>query len=259
MAVVALLTDFGTRDPYVASMKAVVSSLCGAPVLDLTHDIEPFDVFGAGWFLRRMSGSFTGEEARPVVCVCVVDPGVGSLRRILLAMRGHLNFLAPDNGLLSLLDLEGARFYSVENAAHFLPAGSTTFHGRDRFAPVAAALARGIDPTELGPRIDPHSIVKLPYEPPRYGGSAARGQVVDIDRFGNAITDIEWSRVKNAELVLVGVHRITHRATSYAGAPEGAFFIIGSSGTIEISVARGSAAELLQIRRFDPVEVRVAS
>lgn len=259
MAVVALLTDFGTRDPYVASMKAVISSHCTAAIVDLTHEIEPFDVFGAGWFLRTVAGSFTGEESRPVICVGVVDPGVGSERRILLLTRGHLSFLAPDNGLLSLLELEAARLYSVENAAHFLPAGSTTFHGRDRFAPVAAALARGLDPTELGPRIDPHTMVRLDYERPRYDEERAVGRVVAIDRFGNAVTDIETARAGAPVSVHVGTHAIARSARNYVEVGEGAFFVTGSSGTIEISLARGSAAEMLQIRRFDPVEVRVGS
>jgi hypothetical protein len=259
MPVIALLTDFGTRDPYVAAIRAVIASRCHATLIDLTHDIEPFDVFGAAWFLRTAAPEFTGEEDRPVIFLCVVDPGVGSERRILLAARGHQMFLAPDNGLLSLVALEGAaRLYSVENQAYFLPAGSTTFHGRDRFAPAAVSLARGLEPTALGPRVDLHSMVRLPYAPPDYQPDSATGMVVALDRFGNAITDIEASRIGVPASVRVGGHEITRRATNYTGEGGETFFLTGSSGTIEISASRASAAEKLQIGRFDRVEVRFA-
>jgi S-adenosyl-L-methionine hydrolase (adenosine-forming) len=259
MAVIALLTDFGAADPYVAAMKAVIVSRCDASVIDLTHEIAPFDVFGAGWFLRTVTPHFSGETARPVVFVSVVDPGVGSPRRILLAVRKHHFYLAPDNGLLSLLPWSDWRMFSVENGAYFLPGGSMTFHGRDRFSPVAAALARGAAPEEMGPRIDPESIARLPYEQPSYGPDRAKGTVVAIDRFGNVVTDVESARIPGAARVEVGPEIITARATSYSEISAGAFFLTGSSGTIEVSVARGSAAEMLHVARFDRVEVHVGT
>jgi S-adenosyl-L-methionine hydrolase (adenosine-forming) len=261
MAVVSLLTDFGARDPYVAAMKGVIASRCSAAIIDLTHEIAPFDVFEAGWFLRSVAPQFTGERetARPAVFVAVVDPGVGSGRRILLAERGHHRYLAPDNGLLSLLPRRIERMYSVENRAFFLPGESTTFHGRDRFAPVAAALASGTPAAEFGPAIDPGSIEKLPYEPPSYDTSPVIGTVVSVDRFGNLITDIEAGRLPAVGHVVLGRHTVTRGATHYAEVVDGPFFLTGSAGTLEVSLPRGSAAEMLQIARFERVEVHVGS
>lgn len=245
---IALVTDFGTRDPYVAAMKGVIASRTDAPVADLTHEIAPFDVFGAAWFLGATSGYWPSGT----IFVCVVDPGVGSARKIIAMERREQVFLAPDNGLLSLLAAADA-IRSVENEALFLPHGSSTFHGRDRFAPVAAALANGFALDELGPPV--REIVRLRYEPPSYG-DVVRGSIVAVDRFGNLITDVEVARVPFRPFVLeahgISIDRVE---TSYAGAAPGAFLIAGSSGCIEISIADGSAAERLQMRRLDRVEI----
>jgi S-adenosyl-L-methionine hydrolase (adenosine-forming) len=248
--VVALMTDFGTRDPYVAAMKAVIASRCDATILDLTHDIPPFDVFEAAIVL---SGIADYLERKQFIVVAVVDPGVGTDRRLLAMERKGQIFLAPDNGLLSLL--EGGEIRSVENPSLFLPGGSNTFHGRDRFAPVAAALAAGASFDELGPLVPTGRIVRLDYEKPRTNGDVTIGTVISIDRYGNAVTDIPAEvPVEGAEL-RVGKHRITAFARAYQQAERGAFMIIGSRRTFEISVANSSAADLLQIARFDRVEL----
>src|SRR5688572_23688008 len=160
--VVALLTDFGTRDPYVAAMKSVIASRCDATILDLTHEIPPFDVFEAAFVLAGIAEYL---QRKQFIVVAVVDPGVGTERRLLAMERKGQIFLAPDNGLLTLL--EGGEVRSVENASLFLPDSSNTFHGRDRFAPVAAALANGTSFSELGPSVPPAEIVKLDYQRPR--------------------------------------------------------------------------------------------
>ena len=244
---IALLTDFGTRDPYVAAMKGVIAARTDVPILDLTHEIAPYDVFGAAWFLRAVVPYWPAET----IFVCVVDPGVGSPRRIIAIEHQGQIFLAPDNGLLSLIP--ATQIVSVENASLLLPDNSDTFHGRDRFAPVAAALANGKALAELGPRTD--SIVQLRYEPPTYGDTV-RGTIVSIDRFGNLITDIEAVRIPFAHFALeargITVDRLER---TYAGAAPGAFLIVGSSGCIEISVADDSAADRLQMRRLERVEV----
>jgi len=253
---IALLTDFGTRDPYVAAVKGVIASRTSAPVADLTHEIAPQDVFGAAWFLRSVVQYWPAET----IFVCVVDPGVGTSRRIVAAEADGRVFLAPDNGLLSLLwsasAAEGGRRYtvSVENSSLFLPDGSNTFHGRDRFAPVAAAIANGLPLADLGPKIT--DLVQLKYDPPRYDADRVRGTIVAVDRFGNLITDIEASRIPFTPFLLeareVTIDRIER---AYAGAAPGAFLIVGSSGCIEISVENGSAAERLQMRRLERVDV----
>src|SRR5204862_6358858 len=148
MRTIALLTDFGHRDPYVAAMKGVLLSRCDARVVDLSHDVPPFDVWAAAFFLRAVVPYWPAGT----IFVAVFEPGVGTSRRILALERDGRTFLAPDNGVLSLV--AGPPAVSVENDAFFLAGGSTTFHGRDRFAPVAAAIARGTALHELGPRVD---------------------------------------------------------------------------------------------------------
>lgn len=248
---IALLTDFGTRDPYVAAMKGVIAARTDAAIHDLTHDIAPFDVFGAAWFLSAVAPWWPGT-----IFVCVVDPGVGTARKIVAMERGDQLFLAPDNGLLTMVG-GAARIVSVENTALFLPDGSTTFHGRDRFAPVAAALANGTPLEELGPPMT--ELVRLDYDPPSYGCGAVQGTIVSVDRFGNGITDIEAARVVFPRFALqAGAHTITRVARTYGNAGDGAFVIVGSTGHLEISVASGSAAELLRLRRGDRVTVTPA-
>jgi S-adenosylmethionine hydrolase len=246
---IALLTDFGTRDPYVAAMKGVLASRTNVPVIDLTHEIAPFDVLEAALFL----GTVVPYWPEGTIFVCVVDPGVGTSRRILVCESDGRVFLAPDNGLLTFVSPRQA--HSVENASLFLPNGSNTFHGRDRFAPVAAALANGMSIEEVGPRID--RIVTLDYEPPAYSDDVVRGTVVAIDRFGNVITDVEAARVPFAPFALhIGERAIDRLETSYGDAAPGPFLIIGSTGCIEISIANASAAEELRVKRLQRVEVR---
>lgn len=245
---IALLTDFGTRDPYVAAMKGVLASRTDARLFDLSHDLAPFDILGAAWFL----GSIIQYWPRGTIFVCVVDPGVGTARRIIALERDGRIFLAPDNGLLTFAG-EG-RAFAVTNEALFLPDGSNTFHGRDRFAPVAAALANGLPIEDVGPAVD--VIQKLKYDAAHYESDRVRGTIVAVDRFGNAITDIERSRVLFAPFALrvrdVIIERIE---TNYGDAAPGPFLLVGSSGCIEISIANASAAERLGLRRLERVEL----
>ena len=251
MSIIALLTDFGTRDPYVAAMKGVIAARCEAAIHDLSHEIAPHDVLEAAWFLKSVVAYWPAGT----IFVCVVDPGVGTDRKIIALELEGKTFLAPDNGLLTFVGQTGLSvLHSVENSALFLPDNSTTFHGRDRFAPVAAALAKGLSIAVVGPKID--QIVTLPYTPPVYG-DVVLGSIVAIDRFGNAITDIERARVPFEPFALhVGDVVIDRLEKTYGGAAPGPFLIVGSTGCIEISVANASAADRLKLRRLEPVEVR---
>jgi len=245
---IALLTDFGTSDPYVAAMKGVIAARCDARIADLSHHVPPFDVWAGAWFLRAVVPYWPAGT----IFVAVVDPGVGTTRRILAVERDGRTFLGPDNGLLSLVAAPPA--VSVENDAFFLPGGSTTFHGRDRFAPAAAAIAGGTPLHELGPRAD--SMVMLDYEAPSYDGAATVGTIVVIDRFGNLITDIETARLPFARFAArAGAHTIARLALAYGEGGDGPFLITGSTGCVEISVANASAAALLQLSRGDRVTV----
>jgi S-adenosyl-L-methionine hydrolase (adenosine-forming) len=246
--VIALLTDFGTRDPYVAVMKGVIASRTDAAVADMTHEITPFDAFEAAWFLRTAAPWWPAGT----IFVCVVDPGVGTSRQIIAAESDGRIVLAPDNGLLTFIVCE--KLFSVENDSLFLPGGSTTFHGRDRFAPVAAALANGTALEHVGPRID--SIVRLDYSPPAIAEDRATGTVVSIDRFGNCITDLDAARVAFSPILLrIGTAMITRVEGNYGDAASGPFVIVGSTGLLEISVKNASAAEVLHLRRGARVEV----
>ena len=232
------MTDFGTRDPYVAAMKGVIASRAATPIIDLTHEIAPFDAWEAAFFLRDVVRYWPPGT----MFVVVIDPGVGTPRRIIAVESEQKLFLAPDNGALHFVD-GAAR--SVENETLFLSDGSTTFHGRDRFAPVAAAWANGMSIDALGPPIDDR--VRLDYTPPR----GNRGTIIRIDRFGNAITDLAVHGPQSA--VRVGKHVIGRWSTTYEG--DGPFLIVGSTRHVEISFARASAATLLQLRRGDSVEL----
>ena len=234
---IALLTDFGTRDPYVAAMKGVIASRTDAVVVDLTHDIAPFDVFEAAQFLRSVVDYWPAGT----IFVCVIDPGVGTARRIIAVESGRHVFLAPDNGLLTFVRADA--MFAVENTSLFLPEGSNTLHGRDRFAPVAAAIANGMPLAELGPRID--AMVMLDTQP---------GMVVSIDRFGNVITDIAPQREPFA--LQIGERVIDRMETNYGDAGDGLFLIVGSTGCVEVSMKNASAAEVLRAVRGQRVKVR---
>jgi S-adenosyl-L-methionine hydrolase (adenosine-forming) len=240
---VGLITDFGTRDPYVAAMKGVIASRTEAPIVDCTHEIAPFDVWEAAFYIRAIARYWPDGT----IFTVVVDPGVGTSRRIVAVDSAGQIFLAPDNGVLTFVI---GIAHSVENASLFLPDGSTTFHGRDRFAPVAAALANGLSIEQLGPRAD--DLVRLDYTAPAYDRRRVDGTIVSIDRFGNLITDIERGRIPFAAFALQSP-AITRLSTTYTG--DGPFLIIGSTGCVEISVAGASAATVLKLKRGDRVTV----
>src|SRR5207253_3475741 len=240
---IALVTDFGTRDPYVAAMKGVIASRTDAPILDCTHEIAPFDIWEAAFYLRPIVRYWPDGT----IFTVVIDPGVGTSRRMVAIDSAGTFFLAPDNGVLTFVI---GIAHAVENESLFLPDGSTTFHGRDRFAPVAAALANGLSIEQLGPRAD--DLVRLDYTAPAYDRRRVDGTIVSIDRFGNLITDIERSRIPFAAFALQ-TPPITRVSTSYSG--DGPFLIIGSTGCVEISIAGASAATALKLERGDRVTV----
>ena len=249
--VVALLTDFGHADAYVGVMKGVLLSVCPeARVVDLSHEVAPQDVAGAAFLLEGACGYFPDRT----IFVCVVDPGVGSERRIVAVETRRHVFLAPDNGLLGFLADEAKRIVRVENRACFLNPVSRTFHGRDIFAPVAGRLAKGLDPARLGPRTASLRTLDLP-EPKAVAGGL-EGRVLAIDRFGNLITNIRAGRLAAAE-IRIGRARIAGVKGTYADAAPGELLaVVGSTGRLEISVNRGHAAERLGVRVGDRVRVQ---
>ncbi|MHC4993722.1 MAG: SAM hydrolase/SAM-dependent halogenase family protein [Planctomycetota bacterium] len=251
-AVITLLTDFGLTDVYVGAMKGVILSRCpGAVIVDLTHAVEPGNLHAAAHLL----GVAWRHFPKGTVHTVVVDPGVGSDRRILAARLYGQIMLAPDNGVLSRVfeDCEPDIVVSVENEAMFLQPVSNTFHGRDIFAPVAAALAGGAPLDQLGPTVD--RWVHLPrLDPRRLDDGRLEGQVVHIDSFGNLITNFESTDVPATPCVSIQGVEIAGLCTSYAEVDTGqALAIIGSGGRLEISINEGHAADRFNANVGTPV------
>ncbi len=246
-----LLTDFGTADYYVAAVKGTILRLApGTILVDISHEVPPGDVETAAFLLAAAASSFPDRT----VHLAVVDPGVGSGRRMLAARTARALFVAPDNGLLTPF-LEGAEVRSIERRELFLPSSGQTFHGRDRFAPAAAWLLRGEPLEELGPLIsDP---VRLPSSPPRRQEGRIQGRVIHVDRYGNLVTDIpaDWLPAGPCRAE-VGGHSTSRRAGCYAEIPaDEAAMLPGSLGTIELSLNGGDLARRWGIARGAAVEV----
>jgi S-adenosylmethionine hydrolase len=236
MTVIALLTDFGTADSYVAEMKGVLLTYAPkATLVDITHQVPPGDVRAAQYILSR-TWMFFPEGT---IYVAIVDAGVGTDRRVLGATRFGRFFLAPDNGLLSFLSLN-AQFISIP----VLPEAAPTFHGRDVVAPTAAVLSTGRSFESLGTAItDP---VYLPLPIPRIDGDALVGEVLYVDRFGTLISNISPNAVKpGANIAVAGMDVGPLRRTFADVAPGALVAFTGSGGTVEIAARDGSAARLL--------------
>ena len=257
LGIVTLTTDFGTADGYVGEMKGVILSLAPEVLLvDVTHEVPPGDVDAASWVLNRLWERFPERSVHLVV----VDPGVGGPRRpVGVRSRGRW-FIGPDNGLLTDAlagrSAEEVRLLRPESFGAREP--SSTFHGRDLFAPAAAWLASGRPPMGLGPSIQGADLMRRERPEPEHVGGSARGHVVHIDRFGNLITDSPAGWLAPTALVEVGGQTISGIRSSYASVSPGDLVaVIGSAGTLEISLRDGSASGHLQVRRGG--EVRASS
>lgn len=251
---ITLTTDFGLQDPFVGVLKGVIWSRCpAARVADLTHQIPPGDL-RAGAFVLLTAHRFFPRGA---VHLAVVDPGVGGPRSALAARSAQAYFLGPDNGLLSWA-LEQAGTIEVrrlENDRLWLRPVSATFHGRDVFAPVAAYLASGGRFAALGPRVA--EWVRLPWPAPQAHAGGWRGEVLYVDRFGNAITNLPVALVEKgprpAHLWLPDRRRVPLGAF-YGAVPQGSPVVVpGSSGFLEVAVHGGNAAHRFNLRPGTPV------
>jgi len=256
---VAFYTDFGINDPYVGQLKGAVKTVNpGAELLDLSHDSSVFDVSAASYLLAKSARTLPAGT----VVVAIVDPGVGS-DRVALAVRTGTGrvYLAPDNGLLTeVLAREGlTEAHSIENKDLFLPGeASSTFHGRDIFAPVAAHLAKGESLQTVGPKAE--KILRLPRNTATVMPNLAKGVVLFIDHYGNILTNIpgsELAKIKAGQLLnltIKGKPVPVPFLRTYAEAPDDRpFALINSDGEFEIAVSKGSAAKKLGIAPGDPV------
>lgn len=255
---VVLMTDFGLRDSYVGQLRGVLLGLNPQlQIIDLTHAIPPQDVLLGAITLADSLEAFTPGT----IFLTVVDPGVGSDRRMLAAEIGDWKFVAPDNGLLTgvLRNYPIHRAFTLENPRYRREKVSGTFHGRDIFAPAAAHWSLGVDPAHFGPIITDH-LVELPWPEVIVHQSGLRGEVLMSDHFGNLLTNImvsdlprtgwEALRIVFVNQQLMGIK--SHYAEGQAGQP---MALISSSGRLEIAIPGGNAASFFQLAQGVPVKV----
>jgi S-adenosyl-L-methionine hydrolase (adenosine-forming) len=264
--VVALITDFGSRDHYVGAMKGAILSYCpDAALVDIGHEIPAHDVEAAAWSLAAAFRSFPDGT----VFAAVVDPGVGSARRALAVECGRHFFVGPDNGIFTYILTENYdyRMREITNRALMRPQISATFHARDVFGPVAGYLAKGGVFEEVGPPA--HDPVLFKLQSMRHDGNGGEWHVsvVHIDHFGNLTTSLyerDLMGILSAagndptEVIVLVNERQIPLVNSYADVAEGeACALVGSTGRLEIAVYLGSAAELLGAQRGMPVQIRL--
>jgi len=259
--IVTFTTDFGLQDAFVGTMHGVVLNIHPETrIVDICHSVASYDILDGAFSVAQAYRFFPPRTAH----VVVVDPGVGSERRPLLAETENYVFVAPDNGVLSMIEAREPKFTVRHITAdrYFLQPVSQTFHGRDVFAAVAGWLSKGIDPADFGPEITDHVRLSLPAVE-RIGADSLRGTVLKVDKFGNLITNI--GEQEAPELfepsgppvnILVGGETITRICKSYAEGNDGEYFaIMGSSGYLEIAARQTSAAERLNSSVGSPVGI----
>jgi len=259
--VITLTTDFGFNDHFVGTIKGVILGIVpGAEIVDICHSIQPFDVLDGALTIAQAYNYFpTGT-----IHLVVVDPGVGTARRPIIASSDRHHFVAPDNGVLSLIYSREERLHvrHVTSEHYFLQPVSNTFHGRDIFAPVAAYLGKGVETEKFGDEITDFVRFNAP-TPKAVSEHSLRGVVLKVDRFGNLVTNITE---KEAPMlfeenpapfkITIGTYEVTEIKTNYAqGAPKQVFGILGSMGYLEIAANRSSAAQIVGAGKGSDVNI----
>ena len=258
--VIALLTDFGTRDHYAGTLKGVALAICpDVTMVDVTHDVPPHDVLAGALELAACYRYFPAGT----IFLVVVDPGVGSARRGIAAESGDYKFVAPDNGVLTLVfeELAPRRVVELTERRYARPTVSRTFEGRDRFAPAAAWLAKGIELSALGRPAG--AVQRLPWPRPDVAPERIVGEVVKVDRFGNLITNIDRrmfdrfaADARGALEIHVGPHQVLKLVSTYADAAPGELCaLFGSSEHLEFASNGASLAASLDLGRGTPVHI----
>jgi S-adenosyl-L-methionine hydrolase (adenosine-forming) len=259
--IITLTTDFGTNDHFIGTMKGVILSIePDAQIIDICHAVQAFDVLDGALTISQAYSYFpTGT-----IHMVVVDPGVGTARRPLIVSSDRHHFVAPDNGVLSLIYQREQRLSArhVTGEHYFLQPVSNTFHARDVFSPVAAYLAKGVDPEKFGEAVTDFVRFSAP-KPKAANENTLRGVVLKVDRFGNLITNITpqdapmlFGENPGAFKIVVGQREIREIKEAYAlGAPGEVFGIMGSMGYLEVAANRGSAAQLLGVGKGTDVNI----
>jgi S-adenosylmethionine hydrolase len=266
---ITLTTDFGLNDGYIAAMKAVIYSINPeATIVDISHNIQPQNIRQAAFVLSTAYNYFPSYTVHLVV----VDPGVGTNRRAIILKTPKAHFVAPDNGVLSyIIDAYSPQSipnsnrvrtgpemqaYVITRSEYWRNPVSNTFHGRDIFAPVAARLSLGLMVSSLGDNVDTVTTFPIPHPSQQHG--IITGHILHIDSFGNLITDIQenyLSAEAQSVTIVIGDFRIKGIVSNYTES-QGPIALYGSSGYLEIAVANGSAAALLQAQVGDEVKVQ---
>ncbi len=258
-SIITLTTDFGLSDHFVGAMKGVILGIhSSAEIVDISHQISPYNIAEAGFIISQAYCDFP----KKTVHVVIVDPGVGTSRRPILASAAGQYFIAPDNGVLSMIySREKHAVRAITNEKYFRHPVSDTFHGRDIFAPVAAHIAKGVATERIGKAC--RDYLRLAFETPvRTGKRIWNGAVLKIDRFGNLITNFhisEFPVIQTRPFVMqAGGRDITRLARTFAEVDPGeAFALIGSSGFIEIAMNQGSAAKAMGVDAGAPVDLTI--
>ncbi len=256
--IITLLTDFGTKDHYVATMKGVILSInprCS--LIDISHEINPQDVREGAIILANAFSYFP----KGAIHLAIVDPGVGSGRRSILLGTKNYFFVGPDNGIFTIVaERDNVRYaINITNSKYFLPNVSHTFHGRDIFAPVSAYLSLGIEPEAFGERIN--NWVRLDFKEPIIKGDKLLGEITHIDNFGNLISNIDQRRFLSFIMsyhfrIRIGDKKISEIKQGYWEGKKGEIIaLFGSGGFLEISVNNGSAQKRLKVKKGDYITV----
>lgn len=259
--IITLTSDFGLNDHFVGTMKGVILDIVPqAEIVDICHSVQAFDILDGALALAQAYHYFPSGTVHLVI----VDPGVGTARRPILASSEQYNFVAPDNGVLSLMYAREERLNVRHITAdhYFLQPVSNTFHGRDIFAPVAAYLAKGVDHEKFGDEITDYVRFNAP-KPKPIDAKSMRGVVLRVDRFGNLITNFApqdvpalFAATPPPFKMVVGKREITSVKTNYGeGAPNEVFGIVGSMGYLEIAANRAAAAQLLGASKGSEVQL----
>ena len=248
--IITLTTDFGSNDHFVGAMKGVILDIVpDAQIVDICHAVQAFDVLDGALTISQAYSYFPTRT----VHVVVVDPGVGTARRPIVASSDKYHFVAPDNGVLSLVYAREERMHvrHITSEHYFLQPVSNTFHARDIFSPVAAYLAKEVDSLKFGDEVEDFVRFSAP-KPKAVDENRLRGVVLKVDRFGNLITNITpqdaptlFGAGGKAFKIVIGSREITEIHSAYAeGAPGEVVGILGSMGFLEIAANRGAAAQL---------------
>jgi len=255
--IITLITDFGTEAGYLGAVKGVILKINpNAQVVDISHDVRPFDVREGAFILKNSYKFFP----KGTIHMVIVDPGVGSQRQALLIISESYCFVGPDNGIFSFISENEKilKMINISNSEYFI-GKTSTFHARDIFAPVAAYLSLGIKPEEFGSHAKECSKLRIPS--PKIEKHLIKGEILWVDRFGNLITNLDHNLVdeiksKREFRIVIGKKIIRSISNSYYEGKEKEILALeGSTGYLEISVNQGSAQDVLRKKRGDRFKV----